>query len=81
MLDTEAMIDLNVTGMETFRKIISLLAGQGITFVIARADRPTTTPPKHYGAPDSIGGDGLCTFKRQVMESYREQNPDNATKS
>jgi len=72
---------MDVTGMEVFHEVMDLLDGHGITFGIARANRPITALLDHYGALDSIGRERLYPSNRNAMAAYRKEHPGNAVKS
>jgi hypothetical protein len=72
---------MDVTGMEAFHEVMGLLDGHGITFAIARANRPMTALLDHYGALDSIGREGLYPSNRHAMAAYRKEHPGNTAKS
>jgi hypothetical protein len=55
--------------------------GAGITFAIARANRPITALLDHYGALDSIGRERLYPSNRHAVAAYRKERPGNVAKS
>jgi len=70
VLDAEALIDMDTTGADTLREVISLLEEHEVTFAVSRAHRPLVELLRTYGLLDEIGQDRFFATNREAAAAF-----------
>jgi high affinity sulfate transporter 1 len=81
VLDAEAMVDIDITGAETFQQVQTMLSDRGVTFALSRAHPELLDLLKQYHLLESIGDEHIYPTNRHALAAYREQQPKRTTKS
>jgi hypothetical protein len=75
VLDSEAIVDVDTTGAESFHEVLSLMAEHKITFALSRANKPFIELLKNYHMLDQIGADQIYPTNRHAVAALRNNNP------
>jgi SulP family sulfate permease len=71
ILDAEAIVDLDATGAEVFREVLSLMSKHGVTFALSRANKPLVQLLANYHLLDMIGENRLYPTNRHAVAALR----------
>jgi high affinity sulfate transporter 1 len=74
VLDAEAIVDIDTTGEDTLRQVLTWLANRGVAVAISRANEPTAALLAHYDLLDLIGENRLYPTNRHAIAAYRQQH-------
>ena len=74
VLDAEAMVDIDTTGEDALRQVLTLLANRGVTVAISRANEPTAALLARYHLLDLIGENRLYPSNRHAIDAYRQEH-------
>jgi high affinity sulfate transporter 1 len=78
VLDAEAISDIDTTGAEGLRQILTLLANRGVIFAVARANPQLPPLLRRYGLLELIGENRLYPTNRDAVTALREEGGKNA---
>ena len=73
VLDAEAMVDIDTTGMETLHQVLTWLAKRGVTVALSRANQPTSALLAHYHLLELIGENRLYPTNRHAIAAFRQE--------
>jgi len=74
VLDAGAMRDMDTTGSEALRQVLTLLAEHDVTFAVSRASEPLESVLKDYGLLDEIGRHRFYATNRDAVAAFREES-------
>jgi SulP family sulfate permease len=78
VLDAQAMVDIDTTGVGVLRQVITILKKKNITFAISRADRAFRSWFERYHLMELINPDRFYPTNRHAAQAFR-QSPGSAT--
>ncbi len=73
VLDAEAMVDIDSSGAETLRQVLTSLTHRGVTFALSRANQTTTDLLAHYHLLELIGENRLYPTNRHAVAAFRQE--------
>jgi SulP family sulfate permease len=73
VLDAEAMVDIDSSGAETLRQVLTSLTNRGVTFALSRANQTTTDLLAHYHLLELIGENRLYPTNRHAVAAFRQE--------
>ena len=76
VLDAEAMVDVDTTGAQVLRQLITMLDGRGITFAVSRADRSFRSWLEQYELMDLIDKKRFYPTNRHAAAAFREDSTE-----
>lgn len=71
VLNVEAMVEVDITGLDALEAVRSTLAAEGITVALARVKEDLRDDLEPYGLADSIGRERLYPTLPTAMEAYQ----------
>jgi high affinity sulfate transporter 1 len=71
VLDAEAMNDMDTTGEETLRQVLTRLAKRGVTVAVSRANPSTAAFLRHYHLLELIGENRMYPTNRHAIAAFR----------
>ncbi len=76
VLDAEAILDIDTTGAEVLRQVLSLLDKHGVTFAMSRPSPHLSRVLKHYHLMELIGENRMYSTNRRAVVAYQQQEKD-----
>ena len=76
VLDAEAILDIDTTGAEVLRQVLSLLDKHGVTFAMSRPSPHLLRVLKHYHLMELIGVNRMYSTNRHAVVAYQQQEKD-----
>ena len=73
ILDAEAIVDVDATGADAFREVLSLMSEHGVTFALSRANKPLIKLLANYHLLDKIGENRLYPTNRHAVAALRDE--------
>ncbi len=73
VLDAEAMVDIDTSGEEALRQVLTSLVKHGVTVAVSRANQSTTALFSRYHLLELIGGNRLYPTNRHAIEAFRRE--------
>jgi SulP family sulfate permease len=73
VLDAEAVTDIDTTGAEVLHQVLTLLAGRGVTFAVARANPQLPPLLMRYDLLELIGKNRLYPTNRHAVAAFRQE--------
>ena len=73
VLDVEAMVDIDTSGEEALRQVLTSLVKHGVTVAVSRANQSTTALFSRYHLLELIGGNRLYPTNRHAIEAFRRE--------
>ena len=73
VLDAEAMVDIDSSGAETLRQVLTLLTHRGVTVALSRANQTTSDLLAHYHLLELIGEKHLYPTNRHAVAAFRQE--------
>jgi MFS superfamily sulfate permease-like transporter len=70
VLNTEAIVEVDITGLDALESVRSTLTGQGIVVALARVKQDLLDDLQAYGLDDSIGSDRLFPTLPTAVAAY-----------
>jgi MFS superfamily sulfate permease-like transporter len=71
VLNVEAMVEVDITGLDALEAVRSTLVREGITFSLARVKQDLLDDLEAYGLADSIGREQLFPTLPTAVDAYR----------
>jgi SulP family sulfate permease len=78
VLDAEAMIDIDTSGEEVLRQVLTGLANRGVTVAVSRANPSTSALLAHYRLMGLIGENRMYPTNRHAIEAFRRETGQSA---
>ena len=76
VLDSSAIHDMDTTGEEAMRQVLTMLAERDVTFAVSRCSTPLQSILKEYGLLDEIGRERLYDTNRDAVADFRRESAD-----
>jgi len=73
VLDAEAMVDIDTSGEEVLRQVLTSLAKRGVTVAVSRANQSTTALFSRYHLLELIGENRLYPTNRHAIATFRRE--------
>ena len=73
VLDAEAIADIDTTGAEVLHQVLTLLAGRGVAFAMARANPQLRPLLQRYHLLPLIGENRLYPTNRHAVAALRQE--------
>jgi len=73
VLDAEAINDMDTTGEETLRQVLTWLAKRGVTVAVSRANPSTIALLRHYHLSELIGENRMYPTNRHAIVAFRQE--------
>jgi SulP family sulfate permease len=73
VLDCSAIHDMDTTGEEAMRQVLTTLAEHDVTFAVSRCSEPLLSVLKDYGLLDVIGRHRLYDTNRDAVAAFRRE--------
>ena len=73
VLDSSAIHDMDTTGEEAMRQVLTMLAERDVTFAVSRCSTPLQSILKDYGLLDEIGRERLYDTNRDAVAAIRRE--------
>ena len=73
VLDSEAMVDIDTTGEEVLRQVLTWLAKRGVTIALSRANQPTSALLANYHLLELIGKNRMYPTNRHAIAAFRQE--------
>jgi len=73
VLDSEAMVDIDITGEEVLHQVLTWLAKRGVTVAVSRANQSTVALLTHYHLLELIGKDRIYPTNRHAIAAFRRE--------
>ena len=74
VLDAEAISDLDTTGAEALRDVLTLLSNLGVTFAVSRANKPLKAWLASYHLLEIIGEERFYPTNRHAVAAFRSEH-------
>jgi MFS superfamily sulfate permease-like transporter len=71
VLNVEAMVEVDITGLDALEAVRSTLAAEGVTVALARVKEDLRDDLEPYGLADSIGRERLFPTLPTAMKAYQ----------
>jgi MFS superfamily sulfate permease-like transporter len=71
VLDAEVISDIDTTGADTLRRVLSCLEARGLTFAISRLSPSVRSLLVRYELLDEIGDEHLFETNRDALEAFQ----------
>ncbi len=73
VLDAEAMVDIDTTGLETLHQVLTMLSKRGVTVAVSRANQSTAALLANYHLMHLIGENRLYPTNRHAIAAFRKE--------
>ena len=73
VLDAEAMVDIDTTGLETLHQVLTMLTKRGVTVAVSRANQSTAALLENYHLLHLIGENRLYPTNRHAIAAFRKE--------
>ena len=74
VLDVQAIVDIDTSGAEVLRQILSRLTDGGVTVALSRAHPELLSLLKRYDLLESIGDEHIYPTNRHAIAAYRQEH-------